>query len=534
MMGGDPGFVQDFKFQQEGQMVAVYFHEDFYIGEVVRVLSEDNGEINFMEKAKQVIKGQEVFRWPSRTDQFCSKEDLHPCFTINILKRNRSVSAWFLKKSNEEQAKLLNLSAKKAPEARKRSAEEERSAVGKRKVILDKQRQKKLGEAEKKRQAIVTIMDQLQPHHGPCTTPEHVDALLASYGSRTNQKIAVQAEIKYNKHVLGLKSHLLKITGSLLQLIQNLMVSLEDEKWNTETKKDDSLEIEEDRHDISAGATMSRLFIRKTIFKLSAMSMTEMGSGGNTRGKPRSTSTRTKSRLYARTRSWHLLTQSQHKDGTKTAERSVSAWFLKKSNEEQAKLLNLSAKKAPEARKRSAEEEWSAVGKRKVILDKQRQKKLGEAEKKRQAIVTIMDQLQPHHGPCTTPEHVDALLASYGSRTNQKIAVQAELNKHVLGLKSHLLKITGSLLQLIQNLMVFLGGCEVEVRRFQLPPAPRHTRPGLIASHSESDMEQNVESDAEMESELEDEAGFVQDFKFQQEGQMVAVYFHEDFYIVCL
>ncbi|KAK2139979.1 hypothetical protein LSH36_1525g00035, partial [Paralvinella palmiformis] len=32
--------------------------------------------------------------------------------TINILKRNRSVSAWFLKKSNEEQAKLLNLSAK--------------------------------------------------------------------------------------------------------------------------------------------------------------------------------------------------------------------------------------------------------------------------------------------------------------------------------------------------------------------------------------------------------------------------------------
>ena len=25
MMGGGPGFVQDFKFQQEGQMVAVYY-----------------------------------------------------------------------------------------------------------------------------------------------------------------------------------------------------------------------------------------------------------------------------------------------------------------------------------------------------------------------------------------------------------------------------------------------------------------------------------------------------------------------------
>ncbi|KAK2168159.1 hypothetical protein LSH36_20g15004 [Paralvinella palmiformis] len=66
---GDPGFVQDIKFQQDGQIVAVYFHEDFYIGEVVRILSEDNREVNFTEKAKQVIKEREVFRWSSRTDQ---------------------------------------------------------------------------------------------------------------------------------------------------------------------------------------------------------------------------------------------------------------------------------------------------------------------------------------------------------------------------------------------------------------------------------------------------------------------------------
>ena len=28
-------FIQDFRFQHEMQMVAVYFHEDFYSGEVV-------------------------------------------------------------------------------------------------------------------------------------------------------------------------------------------------------------------------------------------------------------------------------------------------------------------------------------------------------------------------------------------------------------------------------------------------------------------------------------------------------------------
>ena len=46
----DADFMQDFKFQHLGQKMK-YFHEDFYIGEVVRVLSEDTGEV------KQVVRG---------------------------------------------------------------------------------------------------------------------------------------------------------------------------------------------------------------------------------------------------------------------------------------------------------------------------------------------------------------------------------------------------------------------------------------------------------------------------------------------
>ncbi|KAK2142238.1 hypothetical protein LSH36_982g00094 [Paralvinella palmiformis] len=52
----DPGF------KQAGEMVTFYFQEDVCIGEVVRVLSEDNGEVNLTEKFTQVICGPEVFR----------------------------------------------------------------------------------------------------------------------------------------------------------------------------------------------------------------------------------------------------------------------------------------------------------------------------------------------------------------------------------------------------------------------------------------------------------------------------------------
>ena len=42
---------QDYSFQQEGQLIAVYFMEDFYIGEVTQVLSPEEGTVNLMEKA---------------------------------------------------------------------------------------------------------------------------------------------------------------------------------------------------------------------------------------------------------------------------------------------------------------------------------------------------------------------------------------------------------------------------------------------------------------------------------------------------
>ena len=60
---------QDYSFQQEGQLIAVYFMEDFYIGEVTQVLSPEEATVNFMEKATFQFGGRPVFRWPARTDK---------------------------------------------------------------------------------------------------------------------------------------------------------------------------------------------------------------------------------------------------------------------------------------------------------------------------------------------------------------------------------------------------------------------------------------------------------------------------------
>ena len=46
-----PEFETSFRFQQEGDIVAVYNVEDFFISQVTRVISEEEAIVNFLEKA---------------------------------------------------------------------------------------------------------------------------------------------------------------------------------------------------------------------------------------------------------------------------------------------------------------------------------------------------------------------------------------------------------------------------------------------------------------------------------------------------
>ena len=47
----EPEFETSFRFQQEGDVVAVYNVEDFFISKVSRVISEEEAIVNFLEKA---------------------------------------------------------------------------------------------------------------------------------------------------------------------------------------------------------------------------------------------------------------------------------------------------------------------------------------------------------------------------------------------------------------------------------------------------------------------------------------------------
>ena len=63
----EPEFETSFRFQQEGDIVAVYYVEDFFIGKVTKVISEEEATVNFLEKVGSK-DGVVVYRWPRSED----------------------------------------------------------------------------------------------------------------------------------------------------------------------------------------------------------------------------------------------------------------------------------------------------------------------------------------------------------------------------------------------------------------------------------------------------------------------------------
>ena len=147
---------------------------------------------------------------------------LHHHSTIHMLKRNKSISSFFSLKTAAEQQELLQVSGRKAPALRRKHQEDERDAVARRQIILKETQAKKIQAENKRREKILDIHNKLRPHDGPCVVLADVDRLLTTYTSAKQRLLAVKAELQFQKLVMLQCSPLLKVTGTMPQLVHRL------------------------------------------------------------------------------------------------------------------------------------------------------------------------------------------------------------------------------------------------------------------------------------------------------------------------
>ena len=216
--------------------------------------------------------------------------------------------------------------------------------------------------------------------------------------------------------------------------------------------------------------------------------------------------------------------------------KSVTNWFLGKSAEEKERLLEMSAKKGPALRKKNVALECSVLEQRRRIMEKE--KRDAAEQKRRERVDKIVDDLRQHGGPCRDAADVDRILDSHRTVGGLKGAIRTEILYHkvVLQQKSPLLVATGTPLEIVNRLRLYLGADPLE----ELPPRPQpHPRPDAparkrpnIDSSDEEEEEDDVDEEGDEEgTHVETETEFETEYKFTQLGEIVAVYYVQGCYI---
>ena len=200
----------------------------------------------------------------------------------------------------------------------------------------------------------------------------------------------------------------------------------------------------------------------------------------------------------------------------------TSAWFSTKSDIDQEHLLAVAARKSRNLRDAHQRMQKQVVAKRKEMLQVQRREKEVKAQKALEKKTALVATVKEHGGPCLSGKCVDKLVASLSTLKEKTQAVKNEIRyqKLILGAESPLLKLTCPLDTLLANLHAYLGSDVVG----------QSTSLDTLDDDTDTVDDDSDTVDGDTEDEPVDSAQFGE-FNFTKQGQNVAVYFDDDFYI---
>ena len=150
--------------------------------------------------------------------------------TVNMMKRNKPITAWLCAKSLEDQKVVMRAARRKGEQLRRLHKEKEAEVVreDKKKVLARKKaRQEKDKKAAERRKRILRDLASC-PLQRACLTKTDVEKLLQAYPTATSRKNALKSQFRYFQIVLKEKSPLLQVgKKDLAELVNNFNKFLE-------------------------------------------------------------------------------------------------------------------------------------------------------------------------------------------------------------------------------------------------------------------------------------------------------------------
>ena len=132
---------------------------------------------------------------------------LHFHSSIQMVKRNKTISVWLNSKSIQNQNTLLLKAREQGISLRKKHAEQEKHVIEKVTATLEATHRQKMEKEANHIELKRAIIESVQLYEGPCKSAADVNQLLnrLSGESETKKKEVLKQEIKYLKVVLGVK-----------------------------------------------------------------------------------------------------------------------------------------------------------------------------------------------------------------------------------------------------------------------------------------------------------------------------------------
>ena len=198
--------------------------------------------------------------------------------------------------------------------------------------------------------------------------------------------------------------------------------------------------------------------------------------------------------------------------------------------------MKFSAKKALALREQHVGMEKDTIGKKHKISQEARLLKAAAEEKKNQQKITIVQDLRPYSGTCTSADDVHHLFDIYRNHTTLRKAIRAEIlfQKVLLEKKSSLLKVTGSVKKLVNQLLQFFVGEPLE-RLPAVQPDEQEVQANRGPCAEMDDLDPEESEDESHPSDPRDQLtqyDFKElKYKFACRGELIAVYFEDDFFI---
>ena len=192
--------------------------------------------------------------------------------------------------------------------------------------------------------------------------------------------------------------------------------------------------------------------------------------------------------------------------------------------------MELAAAQAPPLRKVHRQKEKDTVAKRLEQMEADQAKATAKKAAKAQKIQQAMQDMRPHRGPCHSVAELDALPGVYTKVGDLRRGLKAEVlyNKLVLGKESSLLRVGGTPLEIFNRLRQVQGGVALGSLPGFVAPAPGRQARQARQARQRGRGQQPVGGAADDE---QAPATFTRNFKFQTVGEIVAVYYVQDYWV---